>query len=188
MYVRRTYIPLSCAAAEKRKYGYYDDSRGMRYLPPGLYIKIGDFSGGLTYLRWFLKNFPDDIGFPDFLFEWTIILFKTGKLQDAEKKAFETFCGNTYLFDRFFGKPIVPIDKYEFSNLQQPEFAEQFAYSYTQPEIADFTAWLEALLKKEKFKIISAKFIDINKRLIKAENAQNRQQLLEQVRQLERQY
>lgn len=27
-------------AAEKRKYGTYDDSRGQRYAPPGLYIQI----------------------------------------------------------------------------------------------------------------------------------------------------
>ena len=63
-------------AAEKRKFGAYDDSRGLRYLPLEYYIKLQDYKGGLTYTRWFQKNFPDDIGFPDFLFEWTIILFK----------------------------------------------------------------------------------------------------------------
>lgn len=63
-------------AAEKRKFGWYDDSRGLRYLPTKYFVEIQDYKGGLGYLRWFSKNFPDDGGFPDFLFEWTIILFK----------------------------------------------------------------------------------------------------------------
>ncbi len=62
-------------AAEKRKFGCYDDGRGLRYLPTKYYIQLADYKGGLTYTRWFQKNFPDDCGFPDFLFEWTILLF-----------------------------------------------------------------------------------------------------------------
>src|SRR5438876_962575 len=116
-------------AAEKRTFGCYDDSRGLRYLPTRLYVKIQDYSGGLIYTRWFRKNFPDDIGFPEFLFEWTIILFKMNKLKDAEKKAFQTFCSNTYLFDKYFGKPIVRIEKYEGSNVGEPEFLNDFPYS-----------------------------------------------------------
>src|SRR5699024_10525078 len=81
-------------AAEKRKFGAYDDSRGLRYLPTRYYMQLGDYRGGLTYLRWFSKNFPDDGGFPDFLFEWTVILFKSGRLKEAAQKAFETFCAN----------------------------------------------------------------------------------------------
>jgi hypothetical protein len=59
-------------AAEKRKFGWYDDS-----------------------------------GIPDFLFEWTIILFKNGRIQEAEKKHFKHFAPTpTYstniLVDRLF--------------------------------------------------------------------------------------
>ena len=68
-------------AAEKKLYGDYDDSRGLRYIPTSLYLKIGDYAGGLVYLRWFQRNFPDDIGFPHFFFEWTIILFKNKKFK-----------------------------------------------------------------------------------------------------------
>jgi hypothetical protein len=81
-------------AAEKKKFGGYDDSRGLRYLPTKYFIQLGDFGGGLTYLKWFDKNFPGDSGFPEFLFERTIILFKTGKTKDAAQNAFRTFCAN----------------------------------------------------------------------------------------------
>lgn len=152
-------------AADKRRCGgYHDDSRGLRYLPTQYYIKLGDFEGGLKYLKWFHKNFPDDSGFPDFLFEWTLILFKTGDLKKAEQQAFNVFYSNTYIFDKFFGRPIVPIDKYEHSNIDIPAFTEYFTYSYDQPILTDFTEWLDKFTKTEKFVAASRKFIEIKKR------------------------
>lgn len=175
-------------ASERRRYGGYDDSRGLRYLPPSLFIKIADYSGGLTYLRWFNKNFPDDVGFPDFLFEWTLILFKCRKAKDAEQKAFRTFCSNTYLFDKFFGNPIVPIDKQERSNVDIPEFTDFFKYTSSQPEISDFSAWLEQLTSTEKFKTIRQKYIDIQIRLKTEEDRETRSYLLLHANQLAKNY
>lgn len=84
-------------AAEKRKYGGYNDSRGLRYLPTRYYHQLGDYKGGLANTRWFARAFPDDVGFPDFLFEWTVILFKADKFLEAQGKAWQTFCANTYV-------------------------------------------------------------------------------------------
>jgi hypothetical protein len=88
-------IKAELAADKKRWGGYYDDSRGLRYMPPRFYIQLGDYTGGLRYMNWFKKNFPNDSGFPVFLFEWTIILFKTGRLKEIAHKVFETFRRNT---------------------------------------------------------------------------------------------
>jgi hypothetical protein len=173
-------------AAEKRKFGAYDDSRGLRYLPTKYYIQLGDYKGGLTYLRWFDKNFPDDVGFPDFLFERTIILFKAGKAKEAEKKAFETFCANTYLFDKFFGRPITPIEKWEGSNLAVPSFTDYFNYSSGQPELADFSEWLGQFILSEDFKNRSDQYIDIYKRLKDESDSEARHYLLMKARQLSR--
>ncbi|MCC9138871.1 hypothetical protein LN995_20805 [Pontibacter silvestris] len=173
-------------AAEKRKFGAYDDSRGLRYLPTRYYVQLGDYRGGLTYLRWFGKNFPDDGGFPDFLFEWTVILFKSGRLKEAAQKAFETFCTNTYLFDRFFGRPVIPVDKWEGSNLAAASFTEHFPYSSGQAELADFSLWLEKLTLSEGFADRSSRYVEVYKRL-KAENDREaRFELLLQARQLEK--
>ena len=151
-------------AAEKRKYGCYDDSRELRYLPTKYFIKLGDFNGGLTYLKWFSKNFPDDCGFPDFLFEWTVILFKCGKTKEAEKKAFETFCSNTYLFDKFFARQVTPIDKWEGSNLESLDFIQYFDYSSADPSLGDFSEWLNNLIISEDFNIRCNRYVDIQKR------------------------
>ncbi len=171
-------------AAEKRKFGCYDDGRGLRYLPTKYFIQLSDFSGGLTYTKWFEKNFPDDSGFPDFLFEWTIILFKNGKIKEAEKKAFQTFFRNTYIFDKYFGRPIIPVDKWEGSNLEAPDFTEYLDYSSEQKELADFSQWLDNLISTQNFHTRSNKYIDLQKRLKTENDSETRNYLVKASSQL----
>ena len=172
-------------AEEKRKYGGYDDSRGLRYLPTKYFIQLSDYSGGLSYVKWFDKNFPDDFGFPDFLFEWTIILFKNHKLKEAEKKAFQVFCSNTYLFDKFFGRKTIVVNKWETSNLESSEFAENLHYSSGQQELADFSEWLKLLMSTKDFISKSDKYISIHKRLLTEDDEETRLYLVCQASQLE---
>ena len=136
----------------------------------------------------FYKNFPDDTGFPDFLFELTIILFKTNNLESAEKKAFETYCSNTYIFDKFFGRPIIPLDKYENSNIDVPAFTDHFNYSCKQPDLVDFTVWLDNFLQTEKFKQASKEYVEIYKRLKKENDYEARHCLVARARELELQF
>jgi hypothetical protein len=35
-------------AAEKRKFGAYDGSRGLRYFPASYFVQLGDYKGGLA--------------------------------------------------------------------------------------------------------------------------------------------
>ncbi|MCG9879118.1 MAG: hypothetical protein MH472_00825 [Bacteroidia bacterium] len=175
-------------ATEKRKFGCYDDSRGLRYFPLELFIRISDYKGGLTYLRWFQKNFPDDIGFPSFLFEWTFILYKNDKLKDAERKAYQTFCLNTYVFDFFLGKEIRPIAKSENISFETSEFAKNLPYSADQPEFSEFSKWLTEIINSEKFKKLSDKFIEIKKRLNIEEDSETRHYLIKQFYQLQENY
>ncbi|MFD1140880.1 hypothetical protein ACFQ4C_07165 [Larkinella insperata] len=172
-------------AAEKRKFGGYDDSRGLRYRPLGLYLKLQDYKGGLSYTRWFAKAFPDDIGFPDFLFEWTVILFKTGHLPQAQVKAWQTFCSNTYVLEKYLGRAIEPVDKYEWSNLASVAFTDHFTYSDQQPELADFSEWLKQLMASERFAHSSQRYVEIHQQLQHEQDRKRREQLLKEADQLE---
>jgi len=167
-------------AAEKRKFGCYDDGRGLRYLPPGLFIQLSDYSGGMTYLKWFAKNFPDDIGFPIFLFEWTIILFKCGKLKEAESKAMQTYYSNTYMFDKFLNHPIIPLDKHESSNWETPSLASRLPYNCDDEELKDFGAWLAGFTASERFIEFKQKLIEINTRLKNETDEETRHYLVMQ--------
>ena len=171
-------------AAEKRKWGAWDDSRGLRYLPPELYIKSEGWTAGLKYLKWFDKNFPDDIGMPEFLFEWAVILFKSGKHPEAERKVYQAFFSNTYLLDIFFGRSLNPIDKWEGSNLESPAWLQYFKYRSTDPALADFSNWLQQLIRSEPFLKTRDEFIRLNTKIKYEKDQEIRGYLLAQIRQL----
>ncbi len=177
-------------AADKRSWGgYYHDGQGLRYELPSLYLRLKDYTGGLRYMNWFNKNFPEDVGFPDFLFEWTIILFKTGRLEEAERKAFQTFTLNTYIFDKFFGRAITPLEKHEFSGTESAEFAiEHFGYSCEQESFWDFGAWLSTFIDSAKFKATANRFIDIQIKLKDEKNFKKRVNLIREADQLEKEF
>ncbi len=186
--IKITKIKAALAADKKRWGGYYDDSRGLRYMPTGLFVKIGDWAEGAKYLKWFHKNFPNDSGFPDFLFEWTIIAFKSGDIKQAEKKVFSVFCSNTYFIDKFFGRPIVPIDKYEYYGVSTAAFADNLTYAFDQPYLSDFADWLDNFTRTERFVTASQKYIDISKRLKTEHDINTRQFLVSEEQQLEEQF
>ena len=136
-------IKPALAADKKRSGGFYNDGQGLRYAPPRLYIQLNDFTAGLRYMNWFEKNFPEDCGYTEFLFEWAIILFKRGRIKEAEKKVFQTFTSNIYVLHTFFGDPIYKIEKLKRLDIEDSEYPiKHFSYSSTQENIIDFAAKL----------------------------------------------
>jgi hypothetical protein len=168
-------------AAEKRKFGAFDDSRGTRYFPARYYVQLGDFKGGLTYLRWFHRNFPDDAGFSDFLFEWTLILFRNGRLQDAAHKAFATYRADTHILDRFLGRPVTPAEPWEDAPLDASSYATYFNSLGKQAALADFREWLAALTLTEAFLTKSNRFIDLHRQLHGEADPERRRYLVQQL-------
>jgi hypothetical protein len=158
-------IKSELAADKKRWGGFYDDSRGLRYLPLEYYIKLKDYSGGKRYINWFHKNFPDDGGFPEFLFECTIVLFYSKKHKEAKRKLFETFSSNTYIIDKFLGNKINQIEKYEGSNIEGTEFLNYFNYTSPDENLTEFTEWLIETYYSDLFKSVANEFIGLQRQL-----------------------
>jgi len=158
-------IKRELAPDKRRCGGFFDDSRGLRYLPPELYLKLNDYSGALRYFNWFKKNFPDDIGFPIFLFEWTITLFKTQQIKEAEKKALQTFSSNIYLLDKFLEKESLEINKLENSNWASADLVQNLQYSKDKKELTEFADWLGIFVTNEKFCKFANKFIELKVKL-----------------------
>jgi hypothetical protein len=141
-------------AAEKKKFGGYDDSRGLRYLPTRYYAQLADFAGGLPYLRWFAQNFLDDVGFPDFLFECTLILFETGKLAQA----LATYCADRQLFDHLLARPLTPTEPWEAPPVPAASYAAYFTSLGPPPKVAAFAQWLVAWLGTARFTSRAAQY------------------------------
>jgi hypothetical protein len=173
-------------AAEKRKFGAYDDSRGLRYLPTSYFVQLGDYKGGLTYLKWFYKNFPDDGGFPEFLFESSILLFKTGRLKEAAGAAFQTFCSSPYWIDQFLGRPVVPLDIWHSDNLMGIDYTHTLIYTRDQADLVDFGDWLRELITTEDFIRRSSRYVEIYRQLKTEADKECRRRLVQEAFQLEK--
>jgi hypothetical protein len=164
--------------------GEYHDGHGIRYVLTAEYIKIKDYKSGLKFLKWFDKNFPGDRGYPIFLFEATIILFKCDKLKEAEIKAHRTFFSNTYLFDKFLGKEMLLLDKDESSNWESESLLDDFPYSKTNEEFADFSIWIESILNSRLFLDKANEFIEIQRKLKTEPVGQTRTKLVNRLSKL----
>lgn len=133
---------------EKKRWGGYHDGRGLRYIPFELYLKIQDYKGGLTYLRWFNKNFPDDIAMPTIMLMSSVIYFKNNKTKDAEKKALQTYFADSIVFDIFND---IPIQKESNSNFDLNSIKDFFTDLQNQNDLSDYKKWLADFVKTETF-------------------------------------
>jgi tetratricopeptide (TPR) repeat protein len=138
-------------AADKRFWGgQYHDGQGLRYMPVHFYLQLNDFTGGLRYLNWFNKHFPNDSGSPIFFFECAIIYFKTGRTKEAETIMLKVFRKNIFLIDRFLGKELIDCEKYD--GLESLDYVlNYFTYSRNQDYLTDFYEWLDGFVSTEKF-------------------------------------
>lgn len=168
-------------AAEKRKFGGYDDSRGLRYLPTRYYVQLADFAGGLTYLRWFWRNFPTDMGFADFLFEATIILVKQGKLAEASRQATATYQADRELLARFLDAPAPPAEAWENAPLSAESYARYFATLGSPASLQDVAEWLGKLTSSAAFTASAQHFSDLHRQLQGEQDREKRGHLLAQL-------
>ena len=153
---------------EKRKFGGYDDSRGIRYIIPELYMQIMDFRGAMYYFKWFSKSFPDDIGFPEFNLFWSITLFHNNKIDAAIQKLYETTFSNTYLIDLIFGRNPETIDKSELMGSESLKYAKEIYQDCVNLMTLEFQTWLSYISDTDDFKTNLNKFVSLQK-LIKDE-------------------
>ncbi|MCX6269357.1 MAG: hypothetical protein NTW16_18725 [Bacteroidetes bacterium] len=140
-------------------FGELEDAQFQRYIPSALYLKIQEYQDGLLYDQWVERVFTDHSPPPDFLFEWSIFLFMEGKINEAEVKLVETYFSNTYVFDQFFGRPIVHIDKVEYAEFEHTAFAKSFKYSCEQEDLAPFVKWFAEFEQSEKFRSVAEKYV-----------------------------
>ncbi|MFN5092826.1 MAG: hypothetical protein ACK5EW_06200 [Bacteroidota bacterium] len=153
-------------AADKRRWGgYYDDSRGLRYLAPELYIKIKDDKGALRYFNWFSKTFDDDMGFPFFLFEWSITLFKNGKLKEAEKKMYQAILRSESLIEKFLEQDFFSPHTTEKSSKDIIALLNNQLYDFSDAEFKDFSEWLSEIIASPNFEQQLNAYLAIEKKL-----------------------
>lgn len=141
----------------KRHWGCYDDSSGLRYYQPELYLKIKDYKGASRYFTWFNKIFPDDSCYAEFFIEWAITLYKTGKIEAAEKKVLQAYISNEF-------NPFEPDLNYS----EEPE------------ELRDFAGWLKPFTQSKTFIKFSDKYKQIEQQLENEPVGERRSELVDE--------
>lgn len=135
---------------EKKRWGGYHDRRGLRYIPFELYLKIQDFKGGLTYLRWFDKNFPDDNQMPEIMLMASLICFKNNKIKEAEKKLMLAYFADKLIIKILLETPYEKNDiPYSVSYLE--EIKVFISDLKTQNDLTDFQDWVTQFQSSKTF-------------------------------------
>ena len=148
-------------AAERARFGGYDDSAGRRHTILNLYVSSGDYKGAAVYLRWFFKNFPDDAGFPFFWVEACITYFYNNKLDRARSMAFYAFVSNPFIWEVFFTGTATKIEGIESrSNWEGLELALQLPYRVNQEQYVDFSSWLQDYLAEPNMQELIQTYFD----------------------------
>lgn len=153
---------------EKKRFGGYFDNAGIRYVIPELYIKIGDYKGGLSYFRWFSREFSDDPGVPSFNLFCTLILYQNKRLKEAARMIYKTAFSNTYLIDLICNKTPINVDKSEPCGSESLIYANNIIEGCSKLLSGEFKIWLCKLSETDEFKGNLNRFISLQK-LIKDE-------------------
>ena len=173
--------------SEKRRFGGYDDSSGLRYLLGHNYLLVDDIKGALRYFKWFKKEFDDDCGEPFQYLSWTVALFLNNQLKDARQKLIETFLKNLYLIPHILGYTNLDIYNmdYHSSNWEHKEYAESLPEEYFNYITDDFKTWADSILNEDVVKSIINRHIELHNKLKNENNSNIRGKLINEINALQ---
>lgn len=165
-------------ASEKRRYGGFDDSSGRRYRIGPLYALAGDLKEALAHYKWFEKQFPDDVGEPVHCLWWALALYRSGDLENANRKLLETLIRNLYLLPALAGSPIARQDIWHGSNWCEPEYLSQVS-SDLLPQLSEAErSWIERQLDSALFRRVKDEYVSTHHALLTEENVERRSAIL----------
>jgi hypothetical protein len=170
-------------AAEKRKFGGFDDSAGRRYYISDLYIKISDYKGAITYKKWFDKNFPDDSGGPLLSLNWAIAYYSLGQITESKIYTIDTAFKNLYLHGFILDNKVDKIDVYE-PEYDMYGFAKSLTEHCKKVVTQPYYDWLSAFINSDEYKEPLKKYISLHKQLKDENNTNKRGRLLDQIKDL----
>ena len=165
-------------ASEKRRFGAFDDSSGKRYRIGPLFALAGDLKGALAHYKWFEKQFPDDVGEPLHCLWWALALYRSGDLENANRKLLETLIRNLYLLPALAGSPIARQDMWHSSNWDQPEYLAQVSPEFLPQLSEDERSWIGRQLESALFRRVKEEYVSTRHALLTEKNVERRSAIL----------
>lgn len=150
--------------SEKRKYGWIDDSSGIRYIIGPYYMIAGDLEGALKHFKWYKKNFSDDMGSPEQYLCWTLALYMSGDLEKAYTKFLQLLFMNPYVITKAIGSKYASNIKV-CSNIDAKEWTDYVPDEIYKLWDEDSKIWLKESFNKEKTQSLLAHYNEIEKKI-----------------------
>lgn len=151
--------------AEKKKFGFIDDSSGLRYDIGPLYLLLDDIEDCLKSFRWFHKNFPDDCGDPFQYLCWTLALFKNDNIIEAENKLIITMLQNLYLVPHIIGNDQPVYNMWHSSNIEEKEYLDYLPPEFVQLWDQKAISWARTTYYGERCNLFRKRFVEIKNQL-----------------------
>ena len=169
----------------KKKFGYYDEGAGRRYLIGPHYMLLGDNEGALEALEWLEQEFDDDVGEPGHLLCWTLALHRAGHLIGAARKLRQAMFSNLYLVPHLLGSPIATLDIWHGSSDSEPSYVEHIHEPYLQLWTEAERDWANRLYHSPGFQSVRGRYIEIARALDITRPGPERSRLVEEMEELE---
>ncbi len=150
--------------SEKRKFGFFDDSGGIRYFIGPYYVLAGDVEGALKHFKWFDRVFSDDMGEPGQYLCWTLALYRSGDFKKAYIKFVQTLFMNPFVIARVIGidykLPYKPS-----SNVPTKEWADWVPDEFYDLWDTEAVLWLKDSFHDPKTQSLLNRFNALNKKM-----------------------
>ena len=164
--------------SEKRKFGFYDDGYGKRYILFWLYFLLGDLKDAQTYIRWYEINFEDDIGEPVHKLCSTLLNFRLGKIDRAKYLLADLMLSNLYMIPIVLGKHVKRHRSRFGSNYADIEYAEEIPIEILSAISNEEKTWISETYESIEFHRYRKRYIEIHEKLANTKGVENRSPLV----------
>ncbi len=148
----------------KREYGFIHDEAGDRYYLAYLYFLLDDNRRSSEYMRWFNREFPDDIGEPFQLLCMALMMHRMGK--DGFSMLGRTMCSNIYLLPFILDEKPEQVDMWYGYSFEKPVYLDEIPKVIVNAITDDDRQWLNEVYHSDKLQTALHRLIEINKELL----------------------
>ena len=162
---------------EKKTRGYIRDGSGNRYVLFWLYFVLNDLKKSYEYIKWYEKEFPDDVGEPAQKLCWSITLYRLKNIDKAKFMLADLMFSNLYLIPYIIGQDVQEYDIWHCSNYEEIEYLDYIPEEVIKCLKKTEIDWIERTYNSVEFKNIRNRFIEIHHELLNTTKYEKRKKL-----------
>ncbi|RLU03694.1 MAG: hypothetical protein D9N11_02905 [Ketobacter sp.] len=169
---------------EKRAIGFIDDGSGIRYVVYWLLLVLGDLKEARSYIAWYEKNFPDDMGEPIQKLCKSVLLHRMGKESKARHALADLMLSNLYLIPKLIGSDVQSLSVKLPSSFEDREYIEEIPARIIESITNDEVDWMRSNYDSMEFRRYRKRHIEIYEELAVTSSVEKRTPLVKEARRI----